>query len=148
MTEKFHRHNYWAYCCVNANQSGQYGSSVMTVLYPSLFQSSLKFAIGRNNQYEPHITHLNHFVLQICKTEATSEHTSVKLTPTRNNTFKVSNAMIATANYGSLMRISPSLHDRKSNPNPKFLGMAKAYFVCHISPKFQISLIYAFIGCP
>ena len=36
----------------------------------------------------------------------------------------------------------------KFNPNPKFLGTAKAYFVCHISPNFQISLIYAFIGCP
>ena len=37
---------------------------------------------------------------------------------------------------------------RKFNPNPKFLGMAEAYFVCHIDPIFQISLIYAFIGCP
>ena len=26
--------------------------------------------------------------------------------------------------------------------------MAKAYFVCHIGLIFQISLIYAFIGCP
>ena len=25
---------------------------------------------------------------------------------------------------------------------------AEAYFVCHIGPKFQISFIYAFIGCP
>ena len=40
----------------------------------------------------------------------------------------------------------PSL--QKFNPNPKFLGTAKAYFVCHIGPIFQISLIYAFIGCP
>ena len=119
-----------------ANQSGQYGSSVMTILDLSLFQSSLNFAIGRNNQYEPQITHLHHFVLQICKTEATSEHTSVKLIPTRNNTFKVSNAMIATANYGRLMRKSPSLHDRRSNPNPKFLGTPKAYFVCHIDQNF------------
>ena len=46
------------------------------------------------------------------------------------------------------MRKSPSLHGRKSNPNPKFLGTAEAYFVCHISPNFQISLNYAFIGCP
>ena len=36
----------------------------------------------------------------------------------------------------------------KSNPNPKFLDLAEAYFVCHIGPNFQISLIYAFIGCP
>ena len=26
--------------------------------------------------------------------------------------------------------------------------MAAAYFVCHIRPNFQISFIYAFIGCP
>ena len=31
---------------------------------------------------------------------------------------------------------------------PKFLGTAKAYFVCHIGPNFQISLIDACIGCP
>ena len=36
----------------------------------------------------------------------------------------------------------------KSNPSPKFLDLAEAYFVCHIGPIFQISLIYAFIGCP
>jgi hypothetical protein len=34
---------------------------------------------------------------------------------------------------------------RKSNPNPKFIGTAKAYFVSYIGPKFQVSLIYAFI---
>ena len=37
---------------------------------------------------------------------------------------------------------------KKSNPNPKFLGTSEAYFVCHIGPNFQISLIYSFIGCP
>ena len=37
---------------------------------------------------------------------------------------------------------------KKFNPNPKFLGTAEAYFVCHFGPIFQISLIYAFIGCP
>ena len=47
--------------------------------------------------------------------------------------------------YGRPVRKSPSLHGRKSNPNPKFLCMAEAYFVCHIGPKFQISLIYVFI---
>ena len=36
----------------------------------------------------------------------------------------------------------------KFNPNPKFLGTAEAYFVCHIDPIFQMSLIYAFTGCP
>ena len=41
-----------------------------------------------------------------------------------------------------------SLHCRKFTPTPKFLGTVKAYFVCHISPIFQISLIYAFIECP
>ena len=45
-------------------------------------------------------------------------------------------------------RKQPSLHGRKFNPNPNFLGMAGAYFVCHIGPIFQITLIYAFIGCP
>ena len=53
--------------------------------------------------------------------------------------------------YGSNkrpVRKSPLLHGRKSTPTPKFLGTAEAYFVCHISPNFQISLIYAFIGCP
>ena len=51
-------------------------------------------------------------------------------------------------NYGHLKRKQPSLHGRKFTPTPKFLGTAKAYFVCHIGPIFQISLIYAFIGCP
>jgi hypothetical protein len=38
---------------------------------------------------------------------------------------------------------------KKSTPTPKFLGTAKAYFVCHIGPNFQIFFfIYAFIGCP
>ena len=50
--------------------------------------------------------------------------------------------------YGRPLRKSPSLPGRKSTPTPKFLGTAKAYFVCHIRPNFQISLIYAFIGCP
>ena len=50
--------------------------------------------------------------------------------------------------YRYPVRKSPSLHGRKSNPDPKFLGMVEAYFVCHIGPKFKISLIYAFIGCP
>ena len=49
--------------------------------------------------------------------------------------------------YGRLVRKWPSLHSRKSNPNPQFLGTAKAYFVCHIGPRLQSSLIYAFIGC-
>ena len=33
----------------------------------------------------------------------------------------------------------------KFTPNPKFVGTPEAYFVCHISPIFQISLTYAFI---
>ena len=43
-----------------------------------------------------------------------------------------------------------SLHytAEKFTPTPKFLGMAAAYFVCHIGPFFQISWICAFIGCP
>ena len=31
----------------------------------------------------------------------------------------------------------PSLHSRKFNPNPKFLGTAEAHFVCHIGPIFR-----------
>ena len=50
--------------------------------------------------------------------------------------------------YGRPERKLPSLHGRKFTPTPKFLGMAAAYFVYHIGPFFQISLIYAFIGCP
>ena len=53
-----------------------------------------------------------------------------------------------STDYGRPVRKSPSLHGRKSTPTPKFLGTAEAYFVCHMSPNFQISLIYAFIGCP
>ena len=49
--------------------------------------------------------------------------------------------------YGRPERKLPSLHSRKFNPNPKFLGAAEAYFVCHICTIFQISLIQAFIGC-
>ena len=55
---------------------------------------------------------------------------------------------IRPMDYGRLKRKSPSLHGPKSNPNSKFIGMAEAYFVFHISPKFQVSLIYTFIGCP
>jgi threonine/homoserine/homoserine lactone efflux protein len=44
------------------------------------------------------------------------------------------------------VRKSPSLHGQKSTLTPKFLVTAEAFFVCHIDPNFQISLIYAFIG--
>ena len=40
-----------------------------------------------------------------------------------------------------------SLHGQKFTPTPTFSDMAEAYFVCHVSPIFQISLIYAFIEC-
>ena len=56
--------------------------------------------------------------------------------------------VLLVTDYGRPERKYPSLHRRKFNPNPKFLGMAAAYFVCHIGPIFQVSLIYAFIGCP
>ena len=58
---------------------------------------------------------------------------------------KLSNCL--PTDYGRPLRKLPSLHSQKSNPNPRFLGTAKAYFVSHIGPKFQIFLIYAFIGC-
>ena len=56
--------------------------------------------------------------------------------------------MDAPTDCGRPERKKPSLHGRKFTPTPKFLGTAKAYFVCQIGPVFQISLIYAFIGCP
>ena len=57
-------------------------------------------------------------------------------------------SMKVDTDYGRPERKEPSLHGQKFNPNPKFLGTAKACFVSHIDPNFQISLIYAFIGCP
>ena len=63
--------------------------------------------------------------------------------------YKVIRALAPpSTDYGLPVRKSPSLHGRKSTPTLKFLGTAEAYFVCHIGPNFQISLIYAFIGCP
>jgi hypothetical protein len=56
--------------------------------------------------------------------------------------------MHGITDYGRPVWKLRSLHGRKSNPNPKGLGMAKAYFVCYNDPMFKISLIYAFIGCP
>ena len=37
---------------------------------------------------------------------------------------KIVKAYGSTTDYGRLVRKSPSLHGRKSNPNPKFLGTA------------------------
>ena len=56
--------------------------------------------------------------------------------------------MESFTDYERPVRKLPPLHGRKFNPNPKSLGTAEAYFVCHIGQIFQISLIYAFIGCP
>ena len=50
--------------------------------------------------------------------------------------------------YGRPVRKSPSLHGQKSTPTPKFLDAVEIYVVCQMDPDFQISLIYAFIGCP
>ena len=41
-----------------------------------------------------------------------------------------------------------SLHCTAENSLPLPNFQAEAYFVCHIGPIFQISLMYAFIGCP
>ena len=54
-------------------------------------------------------------------------------------------SMSKTTNYGYPVRKSPSLHGQKSTHTPKFMGTAEAYFVSHIGPNIQISLIYAFI---
>ena len=51
------------------------------------------------------------------------------------------NSVALLTDYGRPVRKSPSLHGQKSNPNPKFIDTAKAYFVCHNGSKFQISLI-------
>ena len=53
---------------------------------------------------------------------------------------------VVSTDYGRPNRKYPSLHGRKFNPNPKFLGTDEAYFVSHIGPNFQISLICAFIS--
>ena len=47
--------------------------------------------------------------------------------------------MTLITDYGHPVRKSPSLHSQKSNPNPKFIGTAESYFVCHIGLKFQVS---------
>ena len=39
--------------------------------------------------------------------------------------------------YGRPVKKSPSLHGRKSNPNPTFTGMVEAYFVCLIGQKIS-----------
>ena len=44
------------------------------------------------------------------------------------------------ADYGCPERKQPSLHGRKFTPTPTFLVTAKAYFVCHIGPNFQIRI--------
>ena len=60
----------------------------------------------------------------------------------------VSNFRMAyCTDYGRPVRISSSLHGRKSTSTPKFLGTAEACFVCQIGQNYKISLIYAFIGC-
>ena len=66
----------------------------------------------------------------------------------RHVTQKVSLHIGTFTDYGRLVSKLPSLHGQKSNPNSKFIGTAETYFVCHIGPIFQISMIYAFIGCP
>ena len=54
-----------------------------------------------------------------------------------------------STDYRHTQRKQSSLHSQKFNSNPKFLGTAEAYFVCHIGPKFQLLFfIYAFIECP
>ena len=50
--------------------------------------------------------------------------------------------------YGRPESKYPSLHGRKFNANPKFLGTAAAILSATSAQFFQISLIYAFIGCP
>ena len=64
------------------------------------------------------------------------------------NWTRVPILIVETTDYGRAESKKPPVHGRKLNPNPKFLGTAEAYFVCHIGPIFQIAFVYAFIGCP
>ena len=64
------------------------------------------------------------------------------------NKLKPWKTLCVVKDNGHPVKKSPSLHGRKSNPNPKFIVTAKAYFVCHIDLNLQVSLIYAFIECP
>jgi hypothetical protein len=66
--------------------------------------------------------------------------------PLRVNSPDQAKQYATSTDYGCLLRKSPSLYGQKSTHNPKFLGMAEAYFVCHVDPNFQISDV--FIGCP
>ena len=93
--------------------------------------------LGINNiQYED-VT--NFKIVNICENDHRKEISRI---------FTFSNFMNLSTDYGRPVRKLPSLYGQKSNPNPKFLGTAEAYFVCHIGPNFQIFLIYAFTGCP
>ena len=62
--------------------------------------------------------------------------------------LQISVLMFVLTDYGRPERKKPSLHGQKFTRTPTFLGTAEAYFVCHIGPNFQISLIHAFMGCP
>ena len=53
---------------------------------------------------------------------------------------------VLTTDYGRPVRKLPSLHGRKSNPNPNFIGKAEAYFVCRIGQNIQISLFIPSLG--
>jgi hypothetical protein len=57
---------------------------------------------------------------------------------------------LSSTDNGRPERKQSSLHGQKFTPNPKFVGIAEAYFVCHIGSNSQISLMYdyAFIGYP
>ena len=85
--------------------------------------------------YTDHVFHIVYYECRcdLCLLHTVGSDTILSLRPT---------------DYGLPERKLSLLHGRKFNPNPKFLGTAEAYFVCHIGPIFQISLIYVFIGCP
>ena len=59
------------------------------------------------------------------------------------------NQLTPATDYGHTVRKLPSLHGRKSNPNPKFLGTAEAYFVCRpkISDFFHLCLHWVSVVC-
>ena len=83
---------------------------------------------------------------QLKKLWAVLYNSIISLTSSNKKQNKLWKHMGINTDYGRPVRKLPSLHGRKSNPNPKFLGTTAAYFVCRIGPKFQISLIYAWVS--
>ena len=82
-------------------------------------------------------------IFRISTIPASSRIKQESMAPMLNNYWTLASctALYTTTDYGQPVRKLTSLHGRKSTiPNPKFLGTAEGYFVCHIGP--------GFFGCP